>query len=48
MSNNPFGDDDLDSAWGISRPAASDGIQDTLRKEAAMKSAFSLGGFDDH
>jgi len=38
MSNNPFGDEELEASWGISaRPSVSDAMQDALKKEALIK-----------
>ncbi|KAF8309360.1 hypothetical protein DL93DRAFT_1772372 [Clavulina sp. PMI_390] len=38
MSNNPFGDDELDGAWGISsRPSGDDVLKDALKKEQLIK-----------
>ena len=40
MSNNPFGDDELDPAWGISGPSNTSGddiLKDALKKEELIK-----------
>jgi len=40
MSNNPFGDEELDPAWGISGPSRTsddDVLRDALKKEELIK-----------
>jgi hypothetical protein len=40
MSNNPFGDEELDPAWGISGPSDASGddiLKDALKKEELIK-----------
>ncbi|KAF9515201.1 hypothetical protein BS47DRAFT_1294198 [Hydnum rufescens UP504] len=43
MSNNPFGDEELDSAWGIglSRVSEIDVVTEALKKEAVLKDIYA-------
>ena len=49
MSNNPFGDDELDSAWGVgpSRISETDVVTEALRKEAVLKSVANVYSLRD-